>query len=196
MDHGMVRALLCQHFLGDCAWKDETGSILWVRQCGSSALCTPGFGSLFRGATHSAAPAVWEWGSESGKLRCWGGAVLPLQLSGPSVPPRVTRVAGVTSAPLRSPGHRSSALGSPCVPPALCRVGWSQLACAKALIPGQCVKHGCWDGMWARAQQLLALLWVENRKCAGWCLLSMPDLGQVAPLFTLTLTLPLIFIFL
>lgn len=50
--------------------------------------------------------------------------------------------------------------------------------------------------VWAREQELLALVLVENRKQAGWCLLSMPNLEQVALLFMLLLSLPLIFMFL
>ena len=81
------------------------------------------------------------------------------------------------------------------LPRAAC-VGCPWFACAEVPIPrAVSLKHGCWDGIRARGQQFLALVLVENRKRAGWCLLCMPNLGQAAPLFTLLLTLPLIFMF-
>lgn len=193
MDHEMVWGLLCQHGLGGCAWKGETGSRLWVKWCGWLALCTSSFGSLSRGATQSAAPPVWEWGTESGKqevLCCLYSSQGPVPHCGSPEQLEILQPHQPHSGGLATGPELWEVLVSLL---ALFWAGWPWPVCAEVSTPGHACEAWCWDGIWARAQQVLALLPVENRKPAGWCLLSMPDLGQAAPLFTLTLTLALIF---
>lgn len=64
--------------------------------------------------------------------------------------------------------------------------GLSRLCVCPSCIPRATCSWSM-DGIWA-GEQFLALIWVENRKRAGRCLLSTPNLGQAAPLFTLLLS--------
>lgn len=178
----------------------EVGSKSLVKWCGCLARPVTGFWSIYRDGTSDAFFPSLEMGTPS--LRnmrsevpyCFSSCEGPMSHSWW----QSWRGSSNFTAPCRSCGQRITCHS------ALCEMEVSLYLWAATQLPLTCVCASSspqgnvsevlllgWG--WGRGMGVLAA--VENRKWAGWCLLSKPHLGQAAALFTFLFSLPLIFMF-